>query len=1493
MNQSPPEDIKSHGKSRVERLFQFIRAFTNSRNPIKRQLLEQPASEWQINWATLPDESEWIEHWSGSEDDREWLLRVKVCPPVPCESPPKICSDWVLPGWERFSESARHVSERSIPTTKDSSRIEKFEDSFERKSAWDEWLLRRHVWVRDQRRHTPVRELFSKLQTLRAELQKRSEQVELVLGVGLFQHTSSAQSYCHPLILKTLDIEFDSQKNCFTLLETDRPTELYLEPLAELQIDLTPAGHWRDQLQRLHPLDSQTVITIKGIWDWLRNQPELVEALFEHKPVAFLRDRGGWPARAATAVLDDLAKRPEYELPPYLLRLVGGEPVESTTDDAPPSTDFLANEDEKILFALPANLEQLQLARQLERKDVVLVQGPPGTGKTHTIANLLGHLLSQGKRVLVTSHTSKALRVLRDKVPENIQSLCVSVLDDASRSKRELEHAVQAIAERMQTGTASLLQKAKQLEGDRAEILRKIQQKRAELRLCIRREYEPLMIAGDSIEPSRAAREVYANEAKHAWIPGPLNPDELGAVCPLSANEVQWLYASQIELSEADEAQFINGIPSRESLPTPLHFEARVLELAKFEQLAAPVFNPIWSSLRAKPADLESLVTLANDARASLTHLTEAGRWLLTLVESGSVDQANEVWNELHDLNAQVSSLYSQSLSALLNHAPQLPEQLLNESSKLVLSEIVSHLTQGGGLKALQIPLKVHLSGKWKLILENATCNEKKPNQIEQFLALQMYVDLQLLRDHLKRRWNRQVEVIGGPALPPKTPEKAAQDWLPYITEALHWFSHKRKPLVDGISNLGRSWESIESLVPPLSTANPRLERTIRLIEVHLLPEWNSYIAHYKASAIRKELALIAKHLSYEFPQSAFGVVPRLRDSLEASNSASYEAVFQELERLWLLQVSFNSRNIYLKKLEKGALNWSQAVRLRNTGHDKSLDKHVDVAAAWRWRQLNDQLVYRSVLNPETIAEELRQLSQALNTITGDLISARCWASQLSIAEKFRLHLVGWLDTMRKIGKGTGKNVDIYRAESRSQLKHGQLAVPVWIMPLAEVFRSLNVQDGRFDVVIIDEASQAGISGLLAAYLGKKVVVVGDHEQVSPDAVGEDLAISRSLQIQYLDGFPNTVLYDGKLSLYDMSRWTASGMLTLSEHFRCLPAIIGFSNRLSYSGRIRPLRDPSTSLLRAVIPHRVNGMREGRQKINKEEALETVSLILAMSKHENYVGRSIGVISLLGDEQAKYIENLLRQHLPVAEMENRKIICGNAAQFQGDERDVIFLTMIDSNEGDGPMRKFGEGSNDLNKKRYNVAASRAQNQMWILHSLNYQTDLKPDDLRRDLLEYAHTEAQIHIDDDTHQRTDSEFERLILEALISRGYKVKTQYAVGYYRIDMVVEYEGRKLAVECDGERWHSGEEKIAEDFARQAVLERLGWRFHRIRGSLFFRDPEKAMQLLWERLGKLNILPTATEYAISPELDIHDSLLRLAKSEKEELMRKHDVLNA
>ena len=114
-------------------------------------------------------------------------------------------------------------------------------------------------------------------------------------------------------------------------------------------------------------------------------------------------------------------------IPKHLLELVEGGIVEIPEEIHEQSiVEQLASvcgESTSILLSMEANREQLEIAERIERYNAVLVQGPPGTGKTHTIANLLGHFLAQGKSVLVTSHTKKALAVLKEKVPDEIKDL--------------------------------------------------------------------------------------------------------------------------------------------------------------------------------------------------------------------------------------------------------------------------------------------------------------------------------------------------------------------------------------------------------------------------------------------------------------------------------------------------------------------------------------------------------------------------------------------------------------------------------------------------------------------------------------------------------------------------------------------------------------------------------------------------------------------------------------------------------------------------------------------------------------------------------------------------------------------------------------------------------------------------------------------------------------------------------------------------------------
>ena len=247
-------------------------------------------------------------------------------------------------------------------------------------------------------------------------------------------------------------------------------------------------------------------------------------------------------------------------------------------------------------------------------------------------------------------------------------------------------------------------------------------------------------------------------------------------------------------------------------------------------------------------------------------------------------------------------------------------------------------------------------------------------------------------------------------------------------------------------------------------------------------------------------------------------------------------------------------------------------------------------------------------------------------------------------------------------------------------------------------------------------------------------------------------------------------------------------------------------------------------------------------------------------EQKEYEGKTFGVISLLGDNQVKEIQQRIDKEIDSKDIVARNILCGNSANFQGDERDVIFLSMVDSNEKSGPLPMMTYGVDDAYRKRYNVAASRARDQLWVVDSLDAASDLKPGDLRKRLIDYSmNPKAFSNEHRKIEKKSEFPFEEAVAKNLFDCGYHIVQQWEVGAYRIDMVALYKNSAVAIECDGERWHSGEDAIRADMERQTILERLGWRFIRIRGSEYYRDTEQTMERVKDELSNYDIEPEET----------------------------------
>ena len=139
-------------------------------------------------------------------------------------------------------------------------------------------------------------------------------------------------------------------------------------------------------------------------------------------------------------------------------------------------------------------------------------------------------------------------------------------------------------------------------------------------------------------------------------------------------------------------------------------------------------------------------------------------------------------------------------------------------------------------------------------------------------------------------------------------------------------------------------------------------------------------------------------------------------------------------------------------------------------------------------------------------------------------------------------------------------------------------AVPCWVMPEWRICETIPSEFSLFDLVVIDEASQSDIWALPALLRGKKLLVVGDHKQVSPSAIGVPEEKIKELRDRFLITQPFGSEMTPDKSIYDLARVIFAGSsVMLREHFRCVPAIIEYSNREFYEGDIKPLRLPHAS----------------------------------------------------------------------------------------------------------------------------------------------------------------------------------------------------------------------------------------------------------------------------------------------------------------------------
>ena len=1463
-------------------LYQYIAEVVKS---IKTEKKDIHNEEWCYFLEDLPKYSGVTLNYLDNKNNlaNQKILQVEKLPFLEPLAIDKELLEWISGDWADHKSPIKLLSEKIIKEN-DASKVVNI--SKKEKEILEKLLKDRKLWVEEQKKIEVVRNLFDTLYNKYLVLDRDSDILELVVANGLVKVPN--EDIYYPILLKKVNFSIDTEKNIISITDASDndfiTQELYLNFLAEVEnINLDKVFYLEDKIveNNIHPISKNDTIKdfFREFIHNLNSRAQFIEDLdkknkesvitIEWKPILFIRKKDDGKVEAINNIIKDIENG--GEIPEYLSELVGVIGDEKRAIEQVPD----------ILFTKETNNEQIEIIKSLYSHRAVVVQGPPGTGKTHTIANLLGHFLAEGKNVLITSQTKKALDVLKEKIPTDIQDLCISMLDDDSS---DLGNSVESISEKLgYLNLENLKNEYKEIENQRNELKEDIKNIKRKIFNIKYQESHPIIYNNESITLKEAGEFLRKNQRELDRIPGIVSS---GVSCPINNENLAFLksgYKKSVSKEEEKEIELgLNKLSDfwtleefKEMLENKKEIMSRLDLLLKNKKYH--INDNLFYVDDKMLIDLDKFKNYSGIDKIIPEDLKSIEDWKKDVCIAGTENSGDrKIWLEFIKDIRRLYDLTNMTKDQLFKKEVVYKDIDVSTAKKLII----------GLKKGIERPgffFKHRLRKARKQISDKVTINNRILETLYDCNVALEYTTLIELKENTKNTWN--ILMTGNSLLENSNNKNLYKQLYSYADQMeylLNWYDREKKTFLHKIENAG-----FEKLNINKTEGNPIYVDEVNQI-FDFIPSLEELIAIGKIALEYREVDIkrseyLVKIENIIKENSHLG--REIKNAILNENIDKYSETLEKLRVLSEKEVLYKKYKDLLHNVKDVANSWGE--ELENGLFNEKIENIYNV---WRYKQISQKLKELAEKPYFNLQADILEKSEELKKLTTDLVTKKTWYNIIKFLEEkdnlaISQALKGWKQTVQKIGKGTGKNTNIHKKNAKEKMLLCQKVVPAWIMPLNKVFDTLNPVENKFDIIIIDEASQSDISSLILLYMAKKIIIVGDDKQVSPSDVGVNIDKINMFRRKYIKGkVANDDLYGIRASLYSIVSTTFQP-ISLREHFRSVPEIIGYSNKTSYDNQILPLRDSNSSILKpAIIDYKVNGKRDEKSKINRVEAETIVSLIEACLAMKEYKNSTFGVISLLGDEQAELIQDLIVKRIPATEIENHKILCGNSASFQGDERDIMFISLVDSSEENKSLRLVGEGVEGAIRKRYNVAISRAKDQLWIVHSID-KNNLKEGDLRKELFEYIDSLKENVFDKTAIENiTASDFENEVARHLSEKNYTVKQKWRVGSYDIDMVAIYDDKKIAIECDGKTLNHTEEEVIANLEEQEILERCGWEFIRVRASEYFRNPEKAIKDLIIQLDDKGVYPNHKEvYSDKNEL------LNNIKSEALELMEKYE----
>ena len=1103
------------------------------------------------------------------------------------------------------------------------------------------------------------------------------------------------------------------------------------------------------------------------------------------------------------------------------------------------ATNLNPEEDFSVFFPLPFNKEQKQIYENYLKNRLTVVTGPPGTGKSHTIVNILCSLLAQGKRVLVTAQTDKALESLLNKIPEKFDDLIFTKIQlENNKNRFSLEKSIGNITKILtEDFYLNIENKIKSLNKFKAQYV-KIKSNILEI---INKEYE-IFNDGEYFKGLRNY-QIYEkfekkNQIEWNWIKDKISLEFINQFDQIK--EYIIIYKKYYE-SNSNQVNYSN-----------IDFEKIIIELIDidfkyFLKLKSEITD-LYEYLQINETQKEKLIKIDFD------YIHESFK-----IYTNSDIVINKI-QELEELISIIKPLEIENENIVSNKS----FLEFTENEFKYLSDIETYVSFiKPDKKQVSFITKINTKFKKVIYLEDITINGFKCNTKTNIFKLKNF----LLKLYII---NKGFNYLIGKGYKITIDEKAnLNEKIILLNETLSKVL-KNKELISKLQNdeniinfskiVNQDRFDIEGIVQKVITYKDEF-RILQNKENEL-----KYIL-LKIKNINDELNKLNKNHSLH----------KLLPIESINNILKYAELKNQIERIY--------RDIENIKKFKNAKHELEKIITNSLPNLNKVSIEYITKENFEFAFINYKLLEYDNL-------DLQQKKEELSNLTNRIFDEKCnilfdLAKNnfrnnfdkeeinifINLLEQFKSNLI---QSQRNI-----RNKVQFQILTRKNSIDISKKLSCWVMKFNDVLNSVGCEPEIFDCIIVDEASQLDFNSLLLGYYAENMIIVGDDKQTSPNSLtGADGDDFESIKNQYL-GFlgENKIQIRSDNSLFTLSKMIAGqSNLALIEHFRCVPELIEFSKHNFYNDELKPLKQINTNRLE---PKKAIYIEESftENKIVYNE-VETIKKYLHnILKNPYYKDKTIGVVSLglvKHTEKLKDIKEELINDFGKEKIDKHKLIIDDSPKFQGDERDIMLVSLGVGRD----LEKFKKNENSMPRaiitdqdefKKINVALSRAKEQMILFHSVKI-SDLSERDFRLKILNFFYAEiiplSPFILPYSNDARTpfnvpspfDSWFEFDIAKELIKTGfnyiqpqYKVKEDesfynhklniYTRVNFKIDIVVHNNNKLVAIECDGDPFHSLPEDVAYDVERQEFLERVGWKVYRILYSSFKRNPSKEIE--------------------------------------------------